>query len=133
MPAPRWPAWPFALISALLGSQILIGYPQYVWIGLLAGVPYAAACLFRSLSENRLGEGDSPILLRGLRKIGTVPGSFGCALKVRRAGGRFVSLAVAALVGVLLGAVQLADGRCLADSTRQSSMPRSPPAARSIL
>ncbi len=27
-----------------------------------------------SLSENRLGEGDSPILLRGLRKIGTVPG-----------------------------------------------------------
>ena len=28
----------------------------------------------KSLSENRLGEGDSPILLRGLRKIGTVPG-----------------------------------------------------------
>jgi len=28
---------------------------------------------FKSLSENRLGEGDSPILLRGLRKIGTVP------------------------------------------------------------
>ena len=26
-----------------------------------------------SLSENHLGEGDSPILLRGLRKIGTVP------------------------------------------------------------
>ena len=25
------------------------------------------------LSENRLGKGDSPILLRGLRKIGTVP------------------------------------------------------------
>jgi hypothetical protein len=30
----------------------------------------------KSLSENRLGEGDSPILLRGLRKIGTVPGGF---------------------------------------------------------
>jgi hypothetical protein len=28
----------------------------------------------QSLSENRLGEGDSPILLRRLRKIGTVPG-----------------------------------------------------------
>jgi hypothetical protein len=27
----------------------------------------------QSLSENRLGEGDRPILLRGLRKIGTVP------------------------------------------------------------
>ena len=30
----------------------------------------------RRLSENRLGEGDSPILLRGLRKIGTVPDGF---------------------------------------------------------
>ena len=30
----------------------------------------------KSLSENRLGEGDSPILLRGLRKIGTVPAGF---------------------------------------------------------
>jgi hypothetical protein len=26
--------------------------------------------------QNRLGEGDSPILLRGLRKIGTVPDGF---------------------------------------------------------
>jgi hypothetical protein len=34
----------------------------------------------KSLSENRLGEGDSPILLQRLRKIGTVPGGFriGC-------------------------------------------------------
>ena len=30
----------------------------------------------KRLSENRLGEGDSPILLRGLREIGTVSGSF---------------------------------------------------------
>ena len=29
--------------------------------------------MIESLSENRLREGDSPILLRGLRKIGTVP------------------------------------------------------------
>jgi hypothetical protein len=29
----------------------------------------------KSRSENRLGEGDSPLLLRGLRKSGTVPGS----------------------------------------------------------
>ena len=29
--------------------------------------------LLKSLCENRVGEGDSPILLRGLRKIGTVP------------------------------------------------------------
>ena len=36
--------------------------------------------IFKGLSENRLGDGDSPILLRGLRKIGTVPGGFriGC-------------------------------------------------------
>ena len=30
----------------------------------------------KSLSENRLGDGDSPILLRRLRKIGTVPADF---------------------------------------------------------
>ena len=30
----------------------------------------------QSLSQNRLGEGDSPILLRRLRKIGTVPDGF---------------------------------------------------------
>ena len=29
--------------------------------------------LLKSICENRVGEGDSPILLRGLRKIGTVP------------------------------------------------------------
>ena len=33
-------------------------------------------CASAGRSENRLGEGDSPILLRGLRKIGTVPGGF---------------------------------------------------------
>ena len=31
----------------------------------------------KDLSQNRLGEGDSPILLRGLRKIGTVPDGSG--------------------------------------------------------
>ena len=39
--------------------------------------------LFKSLCENRVGEGDSPILLRGLRKIGTVPGCFRTATKSR--------------------------------------------------
>ncbi len=33
----------------------------------------ADATDIKSLSANRLGKGDSPILLRGLRKIGTVP------------------------------------------------------------
>ena len=35
----------FALVSLLLGSEILIGYPQYVWIGLMFTVPYALVCL----------------------------------------------------------------------------------------
>jgi hypothetical protein len=35
----------FALVSLLLGSEILIGYPQYVWIGLIFTVPYALVCL----------------------------------------------------------------------------------------
>ena len=39
----------------------------------------------QNLSENRLGEGDSPILLRRLRKIGTVPGGFRIGF-VERAG-----------------------------------------------
>ena len=33
--------------------------------------------------EHGLGEGDSPILLRGLRKIGTVPSGFGGGMQVR--------------------------------------------------
>ncbi len=42
------PAWAFALISLLLGSEILIGYPQYVWIGMLVVVPYALYCASKS-------------------------------------------------------------------------------------
>ncbi len=38
--------------------------------------PRGGSAMIRRVMENRLGEGDSPILLRGLRKIGTVPGSF---------------------------------------------------------
>ncbi|HEX4143649.1 MAG TPA: YfhO family protein [Pirellulales bacterium] len=37
--------WAFALVSLVLGSEILIGYPQYVWIGLIFTVPYALVCL----------------------------------------------------------------------------------------
>ena len=43
--------------------------------------PELAVEYLKSLSENRLGEGDSPILLRGLRKIGTVPDSFRIGFK----------------------------------------------------
>jgi hypothetical protein len=35
----------------------------------------------KNLSQNHLGEGDSPILLRGLRKIGTVPDGSGISSK----------------------------------------------------
>jgi uncharacterized protein len=40
-----------------------------------------AVKIFENLSENRHGERDSPILLRGLRKIGTVPGGFQIGFK----------------------------------------------------
>lgn len=39
------PAWAWALISLNLGSQLLVGYPQYVWLGMLIALPYAAVCL----------------------------------------------------------------------------------------
>jgi hypothetical protein len=40
-PAPFSRAGAFALVSLLLGSEIVIGYPQYVWIGLIFTIPYA--------------------------------------------------------------------------------------------
>jgi hypothetical protein len=39
----------FALVSLLLGSEIVIGYPQYVWIGLLVAVPYALVCVTKEV------------------------------------------------------------------------------------
>jgi Bacterial membrane protein YfhO len=42
------PAWPLAMISLIIGSEALIGYPQYVWIGLAVTVPYALWCAVRS-------------------------------------------------------------------------------------
>jgi hypothetical protein len=45
-----------------------------------------AACgLAKWMFHNRLGEGDSPILLRGLRKIGTVPGGYETSIKPQAA------------------------------------------------
>ena len=38
----------------------------------------------KCVTENHRGEGDSPILLRGLRKIGTVPDGFRIDSKCRR-------------------------------------------------
>jgi hypothetical protein len=38
--------------------------------------PCFVRALARKLSQDRHGEGDGPILLRGLRKIGTVPAQF---------------------------------------------------------
>ena len=59
----------------------------------------------KSLSENRLGAGDSPILLRGLRKIGTAPGGSrtGSQSLLLRRGGHGLAAAVM-LAAMLLAA-----------------------------
>jgi HlyD family secretion protein len=53
--------------------RVVVDDPDH---GLRQGMPVTVRLKLdaKSLSENRLGEGDSPIFLRGLRKIGTVPG-----------------------------------------------------------
>jgi ATP-dependent exoDNAse (exonuclease V) beta subunit len=63
-------------------------------------------------SENRLGEGDSPILLRGLRKIGTVPGGSRIGSK---AGGEPAGVFPKTFAGILRSA--LVEGRPLAPGT----------------
>jgi hypothetical protein len=53
----------------------------------------AGVCSIWSLSENRLGEGDSPIFLTGHRKIGTVPDGFRAAAEeLKQLFGREVEL-----------------------------------------
>ncbi len=44
----RRPAWAWTLISLNVGSQLLIGYPQYVWLGLVVALPYAVVSLAHS-------------------------------------------------------------------------------------
>ena len=33
--------WAYSLVSLIFASEILLGYPQYVWLGLLVAAPYA--------------------------------------------------------------------------------------------
>ena len=74
------------------------------------------ACVAKSLSENRLGEGDSPILLRGLRKIGTVPVGFRIGSPANRLARRVAAIFCGgALCGALL---------CLAVPTDALAGPR---------
>ncbi len=72
----------------------------------LAMGPLAMGPQAESLSENRRGERDSPILLRGLRKIGTVPGGSRMGSQLpRRGAGRRWQLEILRLRGAKAGAV----------------------------
>jgi N-acetylglucosaminyldiphosphoundecaprenol N-acetyl-beta-D-mannosaminyltransferase len=70
---------PIVLASRLLGRPL----PERVAGSDLVPRLLGAASGNKSLSQNCLGEGDSPILLRGLRKIGTVPDGSGIGSKLR--------------------------------------------------
>jgi len=92
-------------IALLTGSQLLLGYPQYVWLSLVAGVAYAGFVRGTCVDKNpgsRLSAAH-----------GDCTGYNGCA---------WVKLIVALGCGLLLGAVQLLPTvDALANSARRSA------------
>ncbi|HTU25998.1 MAG TPA: YfhO family protein [Pirellulales bacterium] len=77
-------AWAFAVVSLLLGSEILIGYPQYVWLGSLVAAPYAFVCVWLGLGAaprwRQLGflllSGTAGVLLGGVQLIPSLDALF---------------------------------------------------------
>ena len=95
-------------IAVFTGSQLLLGYPQYVWFSLLAEAAYALFVISGG-SSLRVGLVPRPTLRR----------SAGCTLRTTAALGR---LAIAKSAGVMLGGVQLLPTvDALAHSVRRSA------------
>ncbi len=88
-PARRGAAW--VGIALLTGSQLLLGYPQYVWFSLLAEGAYAVFAVGRRAEA-----------VPEVDRAGQVPGAWR-----RRAAGFFARLATAKATGLLIGSVQL--------------------------
>ncbi|MEN6451987.1 MAG: hypothetical protein ABFC96_15975 [Thermoguttaceae bacterium] len=80
-----------AFIALLTGSQLLLGYPQYVWLSLLCEVCYAAFLLWTNRYAARTG----------CDSRATCQGCVGCTTQT------WPRLIIAKGVGLLLGAVQL--------------------------
>ena len=99
-------AWCRAAIALLTGSQLLLGYPQYVWFSLLAEGAYAT------------------FVLVGLRHV---PGRgrserVNCDQHVGRITSRWIWLVIAKGCGLLVGGVQLLPtADALAQSARRSA------------
>ena len=94
-----------AAIALLTGSQLLLGYPQYVWFSLLAEVAYVGVLL---IGRERI-----------LRAAGREEGASDVE-SLSRWRSRSVRLVLAKLCGLMLGAVQLLPtAAALSHSTRQ--------------
>lgn len=61
-------AWAPAVVALLTGSQLLMGYPQYVWYSLIAEMVFVLACIRRWGSWGRLP------LLAGAKLVGLMIG-----------------------------------------------------------
>ncbi len=80
-----------ALVALLTGSQLLLGYPQYVWLSLLCEVCYAVFLLWTHKYAARTG----------CDSRATCQGCVGCTTQT------WPRLVIAKGIGLLLGAVQL--------------------------
>jgi len=64
-PDRRKAAWAQAAVALLTGSQLLLGYPQYVWFSLIAEAAYAAFVLTRPTHAARKGLGSRLAIAKG--------------------------------------------------------------------
>lgn len=80
-----------ALIAVLTGSQLLLGYPQYIWFSLLAEIAYTVFLLVTCRYVARVG----------CDRHATCEDCVGCATQT------WPRLVIAKEIGLLLGAVQL--------------------------
>ena len=106
----RWSKviWAQAAIALLTGSQLLLGYPQYLWFSLLAETGYALFVLSSRRYDVRVGCGQRTLCVDCV----------GCETRT------WPRLVLAKGIGVLLGAVQLwPTVDALRESTRQVADP----------
>jgi hypothetical protein len=106
-----------AAIALLTGSQLLLGYPQYVWFSLLAEAAYATFVLvdMQSATGGTVGLSNRESRTAGQASSGTQHVERSAAKhkrvisegRIGRPGGRWSWLVIAKGCGLLLGGVQL--------------------------
>ncbi|MCH8043181.1 MAG: YfhO family protein [Planctomycetes bacterium] len=100
-------------VVLLTASQILLGYPQYVWFSLLAEVAVVGVCIYGTIPARRasegIGETGSPSLARRasiVAKLATA-GLSNSAVAIRLYFPSLTRLTAAKLLGLMIAAIQL--------------------------